>query len=181
MLMALLMAAASPAQVTTVPGWRIHASEPICFMETIYKDGTYLKVEYHPRQDRYYMLLANERWNDIQNSKRYDLEVAGAGRALDTRGSGIWDEDYQRGMIYIPLVGSRTLRRNQKIETNDSIEAILRYSDRLVVRRDGSEWLDLQLKGAPLALWETLECSGKYVDGGQPLARRRIRMSPSAD
>lgn len=178
MLLALLLATAQPADGIAVPGWRIHASEPICFMETIYRDGTYLKIEYHPRQDLYYMLLANEAWQDIESRKRYDIQIRGNGYMIDTSGSGIRDEEHQRGIMHIPLVSSEALRRNRTLKDLNSIENILRRADRLTVRREGGEWLNLQLTGAPLAHWKTIECAARFSPGGKPMARYRVKSPP---
>jgi hypothetical protein len=119
-----------------------------------------LRIEYYPQQDDYSLMLANPAWTDIEDGRRYRIDLRGNyRRRLPVQGRGV-REGAAPAAMYIPIVprlGSRHLAENVYFEN------IVRVDQQMEITREGRPWMTLNLQDTGRALGALALCADRLT------------------
>lgn len=169
MIAAFLFLLAHAGQTTEAPvqvgPWQIAQRETSCSLDTSFRSGTLVRIEYFPRQDDYFLLLANPSWPQIVDGRRYRIDIrSDRNFVLPLEGRGVREEGASHVAMYIPVVPRRHARH---LDPKRYLEDILLGDQEMNIGREGRPWLSLRLSDTGPAF----EALGRCADRLAPQER----------
>ena len=189
MLTAFLLLLAQAVQPTDLPvrvgGWEVAQQESSCTLATAFRSGTVMKIEYYPREDDYFLLLAEPAWPKLVDGRRYPVDVWGRHNSrVMIEGRGLREEGASHVAMYAPVV-PRLYRRNgmalqslsrpqSAADTKSLFEAILLDSDRLTISGGGGHKRTVSLSDTAPAFRALAQCADRVAGRQTSLLTRRL-------
>lgn len=155
--------------------WRVEAREPICTMGAVFASDARISIEYHPRSDRYHMLIGGIRWGAIEQNGRYKVKITSGRRSYETTAKGV-RQPGTTGAFYLPLTDPRSVYRPPLTNRGppEHIEGVLWLAKPIVVEIDGKQRLSIDPGQSRKAFIALVACSQKYLDGRRSMASYRL-------
>lgn len=155
--------------------WRVEAREPICTMGAVFASDARLSIEYHPRSDRYHMLVGGTRWGSIQHNSRHKVKITSGLRSIVTTAKGV-RQPGAAGAFYFPLTDPRS-SYTPPVTTRGPpahIEGILWFSGPIIIEIDGKQRLSIDPGLSRKAFTSLVACSGQFMKGQRSMADYRL-------
>jgi hypothetical protein len=161
--------------------WGVAQRESSCTLDTAFRSGTLLRIEYFPLQDDYFLLIANPAWAQITDGGRYRISIRGSyNRRVPLEARGVREEGALHAAMYIPVASPGALQ-HRNLNVKAGFETILLLDQQMTITREGRPWLTLPLSDVAPALRSLGRCADRLAPQERsPLSTRLDARLPAS-
>jgi hypothetical protein len=181
----LAQAAASAEPPTRVGKWEVAQRESSCTIATLFRSGALVRIEYFPREDDYFLLLADPAWPQIVDGQHYPIDIQGNRNVLVTlEGVGLREEGASHMVMYVPVVprlyrrgmlNRDNLRGLSPANTNVRFETILLDGQEITISGGDRPRRTLRLSDTVPAFRALAQCADRLAPGQNASLTGRLR------